>query len=512
MNPSYRYGESSPLIDSGEKNNGIQKKNNNDDKQQITSDSSSGATTSSYRYLCGGMLFRGNREALGYALDSMARATVFACWGASYLPTLQKLATSSAGCHVEWETGTTADITPEQCTAKIFGIKPSSLLTSLLTIVGLGSACLAPAVGAWVDTTHYRRTLGRSISIAISILMIPTVFLQQSNWPFNAVVFMILSFGFWMHTLVSYSYLPELADDPDILNEFTQGISLFTFTGMVFFLVLVVGTSALLEFDDVAMAHLSQAVMFFLFAGSTFVSWGFCFQERPPAHPPLEGHRNVWTAGVAQLSFTMRNLHRHYTALKWYYLAVCVAHPAIGAMLVINMTYLEHMLNFSSQEVGLCVTTMLLCCIPGAILSTLSIKYCLNPLHTVIASLLLMSIVVAATALLLSGPAAGGYAYFLAGLWGIGMGCNFTSDRVVVASLLPEGQDSELMGLYLFASQALNWLPVLIYTTMNEAGFSPRSGVATLDIFFFLGILCFFRVGDFHDAVKTAERQPRTTR
>jgi hypothetical protein len=89
------------------------------------------------------------------------------------------------------------------------------------------------------------------------------------------------------------------------------------------------------------------------------------------------------------------------------------------------------------------------------------------------------------------------------------MGCNFTCDRAVIASLLPPGQDSELMGLYLFAGQVLNWLPPLLYTTLNELGYSPNAGVAMLNIFFLMGIVGFMAVGNYQDAVAAAKTAPR---
>ena len=467
--------------------------------------------------------FGGNREALGYALDSMARATVFACWGAFFLPTLQQMATEAtvAKC-TSVENDTVQDntiihtssgmttILKLDCSntenVRIHGIKPSSLLTTLLTIIGLISAALAPIVGAWVDTTAHRRLLGRSLSAVLCMLMIPTIFLQPSNWFAMAMLFMILSFGFWIHTLLSFSYLPELTNDPTELNQYTRDISICTFVGMVSFLVIIVGISAAAHLDDLTIAHLSQTMTFGLFAVSTITSWGFCFQTRPPARPAAT-NTNLWTAGFRQLSKTLNKIHQHYPALRWYYIGEGISNPAIGAMLVINMTFLSDVLQFTSQQVGICVTIMLLFCIPGAMLSSyLTSTAVLNPLQTVLLSLVIMASAVTLTAGILTGPNVAFWALPFAAAWGVGMGCNFTCDRTVIASLLPPGQDSELMGLYLFVGQALNWLPSLIYTTMNEAGFAPNTGVAMLNVFFGLGFAAFVCVGNYRDAVDAANK------
>ena len=63
------------------------------------------------------------------------------------------------------------------------------------------------------------------------------------------------------------------------------------------------------------------------------------------------------------------------------------------------------------------------------------------------------------------------------------------------------------MGTYLFAGQILSWLPPLIFTGMNEAGVSPRIGIASLSVWFFFGILCLCLVGEYRRAVTMVGRE-----
>ena len=296
----------------------------------------------------------------------------------------------------------------------------------------------------------------------------------------------------------------ELTSDQAILNEFTRSISLLSFSFIVLFLAIVVGVSAGLDLMDdyETVAHISQSMTFALFVVSVSISWGCLYGPRLAAHR-LPGGYSVWTAGFVQLYSTIGKIHKHYPGLRWYYIAITLSNAAIGALLVISMTFLTYQLNFSSQDIGTCVTLMLLFSIPGA-----AISFCFNkrnnPLNSSILSLVAMCIVDTLVAIVLKEPGQEMDAYLLSSAWGVAMGWNFTCDRMMIASLIPAGQEAELMGLFLFAGQALNWLPPLIYTSLNEANVSSRVGVAMLNIFFLLGIVCYLCMGSYAKALLEA--------
>ena len=68
-------------------------------------------------------------------------------------------------------------------------------------------------------------------------------------------------------------------------------------------------------------------------------------------------------------------------------------------------------------------------------------------------------------------------------------------------ALIPKGQETEIMGLISFFGQIVGWLPVFVFTAMNEAGVSMRWGLSIVS--FFLVTSCFFTLfcGKFEDAV-----------
>ena len=71
--------------------------------------------------------YRGNKEALGWALDGVARLAIFSSAAVFVSTALINLAKKSVGCLTEAPEGETS--IPE-CDAKIYGLRPSSILTT----------------------------------------------------------------------------------------------------------------------------------------------------------------------------------------------------------------------------------------------------------------------------------------------------------------------------------------------------------------------------------------------
>jgi MFS-type transporter involved in bile tolerance (Atg22 family) len=91
--------------------------------------------------------------------------------------------------------------------------------------------------------------------------------------------------------------------------------------------------------------------------------------------------------------------------------------------------------------------------------------------------------------------------YVLVAFWGIGNGWKWTCDRLASARLCPPSQSGEFMGLYLFSTIVLTWLPPLVFTLLFEADISMQVGLATLDVWFVLSAASYWAMGSYTDAV-----------
>mmetsp|Transcript_1942 Transcript_1942/g.4246 ORF Transcript_1942/g.4246 Transcript_1942/m.4246 type:complete len:161 (-) Transcript_1942:174-656(-) len=114
----------------------------------------------------------------------------------------------------------------------------------------------------------------------------------------------------------------------------------------------------------------------------------------------------------------------------------------------------------------------------------------------------LIAISTAGVASIISNSSQKGLFYLFAVFWGACGGWKYTTERFITVTIIPEGQDAELMGMYLFAGQILSWLPPLVFTAMNEVGVSIRISMVSLLLFWFVAIICLQCMGSYERAVR----------
>ena len=105
----------------------------------------------------------------------------------------------------------------------------------------------------------------------------------------------------------------------------------------------------------------------------------------------------------------------------------------------------------------------------------------------------------------MSGPEHKANTYLFGVLWGMGFGWIYPTQRALYCLIIPGGQESELMGIYIFAGQILVWLPPGIFTLLNEADVSMKWGLASDACFFFVALAVTYVMGDFEIAQMKAK-------
>ena len=445
-------------------------------------------------------LYSGNGEALAWALDSIGRSVAF-IGSAAFLGTaLLRLAKEAAGCEtdVDPETGKVPD-----CNERIYGLRPSSLLTTYTIVVGLSSATLMPVVGAMIDTTKHRRAVGRWSTVLFCTLMVPQIAIGEDTWFAVAMLQLVIAIVGWSQTLVTYAYLPELTNDERVLNQYSQSFTTSSFTAMVLYLGLVVGISSYMDWSDIATARLGQSVALVIASALLYVAWYKLLKARPATRPRPD--MPLWKDGFLQVWRTSKHIYQHWRAVKWFYLSVALIDAGVNSLATVAITFLTDTLGFSTQENGVAILAMLLGSIPGGITGA-AVTARWSPLWSNLMGTALLLANTIAVSIVLEGPGQQLETYLLAAVWGCGTGWKWTTDRLIASTIIPVGQDAELMGTYLFAGQVLTWLPPLLYTALNEAGVDPQICLGSLGIWFLFGIMAILAVGSYRDAVLAAGR------
>lgn len=472
----------------------------------LTTAHNAAALPSWYPVFRGKPLYHGNPEALAWALDGLGRAIPFIYAGAFFGTAVINLAKEAAGCETEAPPGET--LIPE-CNETIYGIRPSSYLATYTMIVGITSAAVLPLMGAVVDYSNHRLLVGKITTALFLLFTIPQLFVSADNWFVMAVFQVLVSIFGWGQTAITYAYLPELTPDELALNDYTKSYTMISFLGMVLYIAVTIAGISIAGYGDdyVVTARVGAAFALLIAIPLLYVSWWKLFKPRPALHK-LRDDQRLWSAGFIQLYHTSRNIAKNYRSLKWFYMAIAMSDAGMQALVTIAITYMTDTLQFNSTENGIAIVCILLGSVPGAMLSN-AITRRYNPLNSSMAALVLLMVVTGLFAVFVTGPGEQSnlLVYFFGFGWGIGVGWKWTCDRMVASSIIPAGQDAELMGFFLFSGQVLSWLPPLVFAAINESNVSQQIGVATLDVYFLLSLVCYWIMGSYATARLEVNRE-----
>jgi MFS transporter, UMF1 family len=487
--------------------------------------------------------FRGNNEAAAWCLDVTGRTTAVLSLGAFFMPALLQLARINAGC----------DPHDVHCSSSTtYGIKPGSWLTATQTVVSVLASPLLPIMGSIVDYTPRRLAVGRILSALFCSLLFPLIFVSTNTWFGLSIVLVLVFLTFEFQMVMAYSYLPELADNEDDLRNYTRNFTVISFAFVVLFVAILVGITAGLHIasDAVLVAQIAMSATFAVATVMLGVAWFRWFRPRPPLHPRQQGrdhcadgsssssyeppHPSVWTAGFRKLGRSIKRLAAtpSYRPLLWFNVAIAFSDASLQSLPTILITYFTDQLGFTSADIGVSVLLLLLSIAPAGYASAFTTKRLHN--NAVVSSLFALLILVATTtvaAIILipepssttaaagsgtaNGDDTGGEssssssskfkAYVLVVFWGIGNGWKWTADRLASATLCPPQQSGEFMGLYLFSTIVLTWLPPLVFTILNENGVTMQVGLATLNAWFLASAGAYLLMGRYRAAVEAIE-------
>jgi len=412
------------------------------------------------------------------------------------------LASEQAGC-VDEETREII----EDCSTRVYGFLPSSILTNIVMIGGIVSAILMPLVGAMIDYTAYRRRIGITACVfivAIQIIQIGTV---SSTWFPMAI---IASFQEFFNEVLfcSYmAYMPEMARSvgENTMAKYASKFLTSLYFSMIMFIVLIniIGQST--KSNEVELAHISQGLNA-IYIGTTFLI-GWKYMPTVPAKRVLPKDRSLLKLGFVQIWKTGKKIDKNYKGLRWFLVANMFGDSGITATPVIAVAYMLDKMKMSAMEIGFMFLVCLLATIPGAHFgSYFSVKT--DPSTSLkAASVVFIIVTVIGTAMLTPGQSF--ISYILGFMWGSVIGWYFSTQHLFFSMCMPKGQETEIAGFFIYSSRIISWLPPLIYTLINESGLDQKWGLMAINIFVFISIVFLMFLSPW-DAV-LAEVQKDTT-
>lgn len=467
-----------------------------DESTESTNDLSKNCLKRHFQEWCALFNWDGNKEAKALSMVHIAGGADAIATSIYLFSAIIELANEAANCPKR----TSNNEFPE-CENRVYGIKPSSLLSVYLVVLGLTSSIFMPLVGALVDSTGYRRAIGR-ITIAISCIALALRFLISSEtWFFISLLQFFIDFISAVNRLMYYAYISELTKDSFLLAKYNASISICFNLSVLLFLVVMTGAARVLGISDdsVKTAQVAMILVFVLYTIFNGYSWAHLFGPRQKKIYEANLKSSL-SKSTHRLLNTVKVVLRGRSDLKWILLSRSFANAAALATLAATLTYTKNDLGFSSSEIGIALLFTLAFAIPGNKLSvTISKRF--NPLNSLRLCYLLCTVLSLLFPLIVISGEHKNRIYMMMMLWGVVIGWKEPTDKTLFSELITKSHEAEMMGLYIFASQILIWLPPSTFTVMNEAGIDIRISIACIAGYFSLALMFLICVGDFESAL-----------
>lgn len=115
------------------------------------------------------------------------------------------LAEDQAGCLDE--DGESID----DCDGQVYGFKPASFVTNIAVVAGVLSAIFMPFIGAMVDCTDHRKTVGIVSAVTILLIQAAQIGTVADTWFVMTCLQAVAGFLYQVQVLAVYAYLPDMS-------------------------------------------------------------------------------------------------------------------------------------------------------------------------------------------------------------------------------------------------------------------------------------------------------------
>lgn len=408
---------------------------------------------------------------------------------------LLELASAAAGCPTDSELqkmetdGLIEDANDYECTGKVYGQNPLSLISNIAVVTGLLSAFFMPIIGVICDFTHYRRFVGIAVTLIFAIIQAVQIGIGTGTWFAMAILQSIAGFLFSVIIMTTLAYLPEICE---VVGYETHSVFTARFTAKQFIMqaVFLVSLGVLsvgfgISDNSVQTARLSQALNVGI--NVIFFVWGWRLMPSRQASRRLpEGATNccsVLVYGLRQNIRTAVSIYCEYKkGLRWYLMATCFAQSSVGALTTVSVVYLSSEVGLNATDITLFFLVVLLGTLPGAKFSSIMSKR-VNPNTSWQLSMIALFVTMVIGAFTL-GDAPHKYLSLPWGFFvGFVLGWFYPTENLFFSCILPKGQEAEIAGFRVYCSMILAWLPPLVFSILVENGVDAKWGMTFMGSF-----------------------------
>jgi len=416
------------------------------------------------------------------------------------------------------------------CEERVYGMRPSSIVPNISVFNGVVITLTIPFVGAMVDYSPWRRSLGYYSAAVLVFTNFLQIFVSAETWFLICIVQVPCFMAYYSHLLCVYAYIPELTDDEDEMAAVMgPAKAIETISTLIFFGLIAVSGATICPSSEedfygkaVCEARVAQTLSCIVGVGFFYQSWKL-FSERPavqslPGGETVEGKSLTKASSMLcgqafrQIWGTLCELQTDFPMTARFLIAYAFWESASNAILTLSTTYIRLVLKIDSIVVIgaiLLVTNIIGALLTGKFGPKLGMR------RVIMGCLLADCLVCVLLMSMLRGPDDQMWAYVLMLPLGLVMGSMYTAQRAHYAVFIPGGREAELMGFYMFAGQVISWAPMLVFSVINEATNDMSLAFPILVVFYIIAAVIFSTVDHQknHECIEpTLNRRVRASR
>ncbi|WP_432921224.1 MFS transporter [Microbispora sp. CA-135349] len=361
-------------------------------------------------------------------------------------------------------------------------LRPKAYFTALVTISVLLQIVIMPIVGALADHTGRKKQILGAFAYVGAAATLGFYLVSGGGYLLGGVLFLVANVTFGSARVVYDSFLPQIsgAEERDAISSRGWGFG-YLGGGLLLALNLVLYLSGAVEEGLAVRVSLASAGLWW--GAFTLIPMLRLRNRRVPVHEATAAR--VAAGSVRQLGRTLMDLRRYPRTLL-FLAAYLIYNDGVQTVIGFSATYADQELELSqTHQIGAILMVQFIAV--GGALGLAWIAARIGTKRTVLASLVVWTVVVAVAYFLQKGAAVQFYAIAFA--IAIVMGGTQALSRSLYSLVIPPGREAEYFSLYQISDKGSAFLGSLVLTLALQLTDSYRTAIVSLIVFFVIGFV-----------------------
>ena len=389
-------------------------------------------------------------------------------------------------------------------------IAPYSLVSYCITISVILQVLFLPILGAIADYSNLRKRLMQIFAVSGAIVTMFMFFITAQTWWLGCLLFIVANLCFGAAIVFYNAFLPDIAEPDERDRVSSVGWALGYLGGGI---LLALNLILFLMRDTIGIDS-GMAVRINLFSaglwwfGWSFVTWRL-LRSRDIAKALKPGETYLST-GLKQLWATFKETAKYPHTIR-FLLAYLLYNDGIQTVFASAAVFAAAPLVRGGLGIEQGMLTQVILMIQfvafgGALLfGRIAIR--IGAKRALIIGLVIWTVVVIYAYLGLRGESRFLQFWILGAFIALVMGGTQAVSRSLFANMIPLGKEAEFFSIYEVSERGTSWLGPLAFGLVNQLSGSLRPAIASIILFFVVGLFLLLRV-DVRRAIAESGNKP----